>query len=65
MCRDEKEEEKEYLTRRTITKSTRFSSSSSSTHVPPQLSIAVRTLVERASARTRNLLPANILGGEP
>jgi hypothetical protein len=65
MCRDEEGEEKEYLTKRTITKSTHFSSSSSSTHVPPQLSIAVRTLAERASARTRNLFPTNILGGEP
>ena len=64
LCKHEESEEKAYLTKRTITKSTRFSSSSSSTHVPPQLSIAVRTLAERASARTRNLFPTNILGGE-
>ena len=54
-----------HLTNRTTTKSTRSSSSSSSIHVPPQPSIAERTLAERASARTRKRIPTNILGGEP
>ena len=40
------------------------SSSSFSTHVPPQLSTADRTLAERASARTRKRIPANICGFE-
>jgi hypothetical protein len=40
------------------------SSSSFSIHVPPQLSIAERTLAERASARTRKRIPANICGFE-
>ena len=53
-----------YLTSRTITKSMLSSSSSFSTHVPPQLSIADRTLAERASARTRKRIPANIWGFE-
>jgi hypothetical protein len=53
-----------YLSNRTITKSTRSSSSSSSTQVPPQPSIAERTLAERASARTRKRIPTNMLGGE-
>ena len=54
-----------YLTSRTITKSTRSSSSSSSTHVPPQPSIAERTLAERASPRTWKRIPTNIVGGSP
>ena len=53
-----------HLTNRTTTKSTRSSSSSSSTHVPPQPSIAERTLAERATPRTRKRIPINISGGE-
>ena len=63
--RNKGDEGKVYLTNRTITKSTRSSSSSSSTQVPPQPSIAERTLAERASPRTRKRIPTNILGGEP
>lgn len=33
--------------------------------MPPQLSIAERTLAERASPRTRKCIPTNILGGKP